>query len=200
MNGGLQCFGDIVGGGVIEELILFVPQHDLREDKALVEGFIPEIFDDIPAADKAGDIDAAAEGDIGHAVDGKLPVGEFILCGFQKLPQEGGGGFAGGKGEVTFLLIAVFHGKGGGEFIPQKGGGAHAVAQLVKVLVIAVIRQGQPGDEVELIGAEGDAAAVAAQHLFPEFIGDADAVSGFLGGHHPQGVQPLPMAGEPDGY
>ena len=51
MNGGLQCFGDIVGGGVIEELILFVPQHDLREDKALVEGFIPEIFDDIPAAD-----------------------------------------------------------------------------------------------------------------------------------------------------
>ena len=200
MNGGLQCFGDIVGGGVIEELILFVPQHDLREDKALVEGFIPEIFDDVPAADKAGDIDAAAEGDIGHAVDGKLPVGEFILCGFQKLPQEGGGGLPSGKGKVTFLLIAVFHGKGGGEFIPQKGGGTDAVTQLVEVLVIAVIRQGQPRDEVELIGAEGDAAAVAAQHFLPEFIGDADAVGGFLRFHHAQRIKALPMAGEPDGY
>ena len=147
-----------------------------------------------------GDIDPAAEGAVGDAVDGHLPVGKFFLCGFQKLPQEGGGGFAGGKGEVTFLLIAVFHGKGGGEFIPQKGGGTDAVAQLVEVLVIAVIRQGQPGDKVELIGAEGDAAAVAAQHLFPEFIGDADAVGGFLGGHHAQGIKALPMAGEPDGY
>ena len=127
-------------------------------------------------------------------------MGEFILCGFQKLPKEGGGSLPGGKGEVTFLLIAVFHGKGGGEFIPQKRGGAHAVAQLVKVLVVAVIRQGQPGDEVELIGAEGDAAAVAAQHLFPEFIGDADAVGGFLRFHHAQRIKALPMAGEPDGY
>lgn len=71
-------------------------------------------------------------------------MGEFILCGFQKLPQEGSGGFAGGKGEVTFLLIAVLHRKGGGEFIPQKGGGTDAVTQLVEVLVVAVIRQGQP--------------------------------------------------------
>ena len=101
---------------------------------------------------------------------------------------------------MTFLLIAVFHGKGGGEFIPQKRGGAHAVAQLVKVLVVAVIRQGQPRDEIELIGAEGDAAAVAAQHLFPEFIGDADAVGGFLRFHHAQGIEALPVAGEPDGY
>ena len=200
MNGGLQCFGDIVGGGVIEELILFVPQHDLREDKALVEGFIPEIFDDVPAADQPGDIDPAAEGDIGHAVDGKLPVREFLLCGFQKLPQEGGGSLPGGKGVVAFCLVAVLHRKGRGEFIPQKGGGAHTVAQLVKVLVVAVIRQGQPCDEVELIGAEGDAAAVAAQHLFPEFIGDADAVGGFLGGHHAQRIKALPVAGEPDRY
>ena len=87
--------------------------------------------------------------------------------------------------------------QGRSDFSP---GGTDAVAQLVEVLVIAVIRQGQPRDEVELIGAEGDAAAVAAQHFLPEFIGDADAVGGFLRFHHAQRIKALPMAGEPDGY
>ena len=41
---------------------------------------------------------------------------------------------------------------------------------------------------------------MAAQHLFPEFIGDADAVGGFLRFHHAQGIEALPVAGEPDGY
>ena len=38
---------------------------------------------------------------------------------------------------------------------------------------------------------------MAAQHLLPEFIGNADTIGGFGWGHHAQRIQPLPMSGEP---
>ena len=114
-----------------------------------------------------------------------LDHGVLAVQLFHHLNDEGGCHGAGDHIQLFGAVNAVGLVQFGQKFLPEQAHHAHAVFQLVVVLVEFRVRDGTPGLEIPLIAGVDDALAVAALALIAKLLHDVDdsgAGLGIIGG------------------
>ena len=144
---------DLGKGGVIQEPVVVLPEHDLRDhDRVAVDAL--QLAHQVAAGDEPGHGDRWAEPGVFQTVDIDLRAGHGTAC--QHVADEAFGGPAAGDGQANggtlvprdraFGVLPCFV-----VFRVQEPKQAHAVVDLVVILVGLVRRDGPAGLEVEFV-------------------------------------------------
>ena len=169
-----EPLAQLLDGHIIEEGVLLLPQHHGRHAQRAAGQPALALSDDVGRRDEARHADVAAEEVVFDGMHFYFYHGVLAVELVHHLGDEGRGHGAGDDIHLFGAIDAVGLFQLGQKFLPEEAHHAHAVFQLVVVLIKLRLRDGAAGLEVPLIAGVDDALAVAALALVAELFHDVD--------------------------